>query len=213
MDFFPIQATSARGYSNLTIRHASTPLLQPVPPPLETRTSNPRINHGEFEKMRKTTHNVFHLRFHTSNLRCHNRGCYSHNKPTLLHSTALLFPGSHGTTNNNHFRCHNRGCNLNYHQTTRLTHNLLHLRTLYRLKNHLRLYQPPPPWTPVDIALVRGTAITATSAAFNNPAAADRATKLAARIHSLEDELQRSRAYYSSTCACYPTAIAVQQYN
>ncbi len=58
---------------------------------------------------------------------------------------------------------------------------------------------PPPPWTPVDIASLRGTAITATGAAFNNPATSERATELAARIQSLESELQRSRAYYSST--------------
>ena len=58
---------------------------------------------------------------------------------------------------------------------------------------------PPPPWTPYDIALVRGTAITTSSAAFNNPATSNRATELAARIHSLETELQRSRDYYSST--------------
>ena len=57
---------------------------------------------------------------------------------------------------------------------------------------------PPPPWTPFDIASVRGTAITATSAAFNNPATSDRATALAARINALETELQRSRAYYTS---------------
>ena len=58
-------------------------------------------------------------------------------------------------------------------------------------------YLPPPPWTPYDIASVRGTAITTSSAAFNNPATSDRATELAARIHSLETELQRSRDYYS----------------
>jgi hypothetical protein len=57
----------------------------------------------------------------------------------------------------------------------------------------------PPPWTPYDIALVRGTAITSSSAAFNNPATSDRATEIAARIQSLETELQRSRDYYSST--------------
>ena len=60
-------------------------------------------------------------------------------------------------------------------------------------------YLPPPPWTPYDIASVRGTAITTSSAAFNNPATSDRATELAARIHSLETELQRSRDYYSSS--------------
>ena len=60
-------------------------------------------------------------------------------------------------------------------------------------------YLPPPPWTPYDIASVSGTAITTSSAAFNNPANSDRATALAARIHSLESELQRSRDYYSST--------------
>jgi hypothetical protein len=57
---------------------------------------------------------------------------------------------------------------------------------------------PPPPWTPFDIASVRGTAITATSAAFNNPATSDRATALAARINACETELQISRAYYAS---------------
>ncbi len=57
---------------------------------------------------------------------------------------------------------------------------------------------PPPPWTPFDIASVRGTATTATSAAFNNPATSDRATALAARITALETELQTSRAYYTS---------------
>ena len=60
-------------------------------------------------------------------------------------------------------------------------------------------YLPPPPWTPYDIASVSGTAITTSSAAFNNPATSDRATALAAHIHSLESELQRSRDYYSST--------------
>ncbi len=45
---------------------------------------------------------------------------------------------------------------------------------------------------------MRGTAITATSAAFNSPITADRATELAARIHSLENELQLFRAYYAS---------------
>jgi hypothetical protein len=179
--FFPIQATSARGYSNLTTRHASTPRLQPVPPPLETRTLNPRINHGGFEETRKTTHSVFHLQFHISNLRCHNRGCYSHNTTTLLHSTALLLPGSHGTTNNDKTRA----------QPITPTNTI----PLQELPAPL----PPPPWTPIDIASVRGTAITSTSAAFNNPATSDRATELAARIHSLETELQRARGHYSST--------------
>ena len=54
---------------------------------------------------------------------------------------------------------------------------------------------PPPPWTPFDIASVRGTAITATSAAFHNPATSDRAIALASRIQALEDELQHSRAH------------------
>ena len=57
---------------------------------------------------------------------------------------------------------------------------------------------PPPPWTPYDLALARGTAITSSSAAFNNPGTVHRATELANRIQSLEDELQHSRQYYSS---------------
>ncbi len=103
--FFPIPAPNAREFSNLTTRHVSTLLLQPVPTPLVTLTSNLRTNHGEFEKTRKTTHNVFHLPSHINYLPCHTRGCWSHNN--------LLLPSLPGTTtrnNNNHyFHRHNRG--------------------------------------------------------------------------------------------------------
>ncbi len=60
---------------------------------------------------------------------------------------------------------------------------------------------PPPPWTSYDVASARGTAITLPfdGPAFRNPHTSDRAAHLAARINELEDELLRSRAYYSST--------------
>ena len=59
---------------------------------------------------------------------------------------------------------------------------------------------PPPPWTSYDLASASGTAINFPDGpAFRNPNTADRAAYLAARINELEDELTRSRAYYSST--------------
>ena len=70
---------------------------------------------------------------------------------------------------------------------------------------------PPPPWTSYDLASASGTAINLQSVppstygpalygpAFRHPNTADRAAQLAARINELEDELTRSRAYYSST--------------
>jgi hypothetical protein len=139
----PIPATSAKESSNLTTRHASTQHLLQVLPRLETRTSNPRTNHGRFEGARKTIHNVFHPRFHISNLRCHNRGCYSPINPNLLQQTSLLLPRLPGATNNNPLRCHNRGCNLNYYQTILLAHNLRSLRSLLSHNNTPRLYQHP----------------------------------------------------------------------
>jgi hypothetical protein len=59
---------------------------------------------------------------------------------------------------------------------------------------------PPLPWTAFDVASVRGTSITlpSTSAAFTNATTAHRASNLAARISEVEDELRRSRDYYSS---------------
>ena len=70
---------------------------------------------------------------------------------------------------------------------------------------------PPPPWTSYDLAFASGTAINLQSvppstygpalygSAFRHPNTADRAAQLSARINELEDELTRSRAYYSST--------------
>jgi hypothetical protein len=60
---------------------------------------------------------------------------------------------------------------------------------------------PPPPWTSYDVASASGTALTLPSdgPAFRNPNTSHRAANLAARINELEDELLRSRAYYSST--------------
>ena len=113
--FSPIPATNVKEFSNLTTRHASTQHLRQALPRQETRTSNPRTNHGGFEGTRKTIHNVFHPRFHINNLRCHNRGCYSQTNPNLPQPTSLLLPGLPGSTNNNTLRRHNRGCNLNYY--------------------------------------------------------------------------------------------------
>jgi hypothetical protein len=141
--FFPTPATSAKESSNLTTGHASTQHLLQVLLPLETRTSNPRTNHGGFEGTWKTIHNVFHLRSHISNLRCHNRGCYSQSNPTLPQPTSLLLPGLPGSTNINALRLHNRGCNLNYYQTTLLAHNPRSLLSPLCLTNNLRLYHHP----------------------------------------------------------------------
>jgi hypothetical protein len=60
---------------------------------------------------------------------------------------------------------------------------------------------PPPPWTSYDLASASGTAITLPldGPAFRNPNTSNRAAQLAARINELEDEVTRSRAYYSST--------------
>jgi hypothetical protein len=136
---FPIPATSAKESSNPTTRHASTQHLLQALPRLETRTSNPRTNHGGFEGTRKPIHNVFHPRFHINNLRCHNRGCYSQINPNLLlQPTSRLLPA-----NNNTLRRHNRGCKLNFYQTTLLEHNLRPLRSLLSLNNKLRLYHHP----------------------------------------------------------------------
>ena len=69
---------------------------------------------------------------------------------------------------------------------------------------------PPPPWTSYDLASASGTAINLQivppstygpalyGPAFRHPNTADRASQLAARINELEDELTRSRSYYSS---------------
>ena len=68
---------------------------------------------------------------------------------------------------------------------------------------------PPPPWTPYDLASSSGTALTSPGGhSFRRPNTADRPTYpntedrvsyLASRILDLEDELTRSRTYYSST--------------
>ena len=141
--FFPIPATSVNESSNLTTRHASTQHLRQALPRQETRTSNPRTNHGGFEGTRKTTHNVFHPRFHINNLRCHNRGCYSQTNLNLPQPTTPLLPGLPGSTNNPTLRRHNRGCKLNYYQMTRLAHNLRPLPSLLSLNYNLRLYHHP----------------------------------------------------------------------
>ena len=59
---------------------------------------------------------------------------------------------------------------------------------------------PTPPWTSYDLASSSGTALTSPGGhSFRRPNTADRASYLASRINELEDELTRSRAYYSST--------------
>ncbi len=70
---------------------------------------------------------------------------------------------------------------------------------------------PPPPWTSYDLTSASGTAINLQSVppstydpalygpALRHPNTADRAAQLSARINELEDEVTRSRAYYSST--------------
>ncbi len=57
---------------------------------------------------------------------------------------------------------------------------------------------PPPPWSDYDVAAACGTAINVptTSAAFTNPATADRAALLATRISELHEELRLAQLYH-----------------
>jgi hypothetical protein len=124
---------------------------------------------------------------------------WPHNYPTLLQSSSLPLPAPRVT-------CHDQQQQHPPPQQ-RVTIELLPddtgssqptAPTITVLPPQQSAPLPPPPWTPFDIASVRGTALTTNSAAFTNPSTVDHAAELAARIHTLEDELRLSRDYYAS---------------